>query len=244
MTKGWLTACFVALIIALGQASTVAGAIAQVSGTRNLASAKQDLPSPFANEIAVYGMLCLVALNRQDELQKTIVGIVTANPFYQLAENQASPRVRTLFRNVRRTLLPSIAQRAYADARSGFDRTDGRAAAKFDLVLALLDDPDIKDEPGSADMRMRARGFRELSARISQATFCSPILQILSRRCTSATRKGIKISPSIPPARLNCASSTPQRRLRLGRCFSSSVTDWVYNTLTISSGGTGSYRGW
>ena len=48
--------------------------------------------------------------------------MVNADPFYQLS--QVSPRVRTMFKDVRQSLLPTIAQQAYADAKAAFDRKD------------------------------------------------------------------------------------------------------------------------
>ena len=56
------------------------------------------------------------------EARDAIASMVNADPFYQLS--QASPRVRTMFKDVRQSLLPTIAQQAYADAKAAFDRKD------------------------------------------------------------------------------------------------------------------------
>jgi hypothetical protein len=84
-----------------------------------------------------------------------------------------------VFRDVRRQLLPQIVRRSYAEAKAAFDRKDWQvAAAGFDRVLLLLDDPDSTDPQGFADLRMLATGFRDLSkvdvTAVPAATAVSP----------------------------------------------------------------------
>lgn len=114
-------------------------------------------------EAREYRVFCLVALDRKDEARKAITALVTADPSYQMSESQASPRVRTVFNEVRRSLLPSLVQRAYADAKSAFDRKDPQAASQFEAVLTLLRDPDLASTPALADLVTVATAFRDLS---------------------------------------------------------------------------------
>jgi hypothetical protein len=109
-------------------------------------------------------VFCLLALNRRAEADAAIQGMVEADPLYQPSETQASPRIRAVFRDVRRSVLPAIAQRAYADAKGAFDRKDPQAAAKFTRLIALLDDPELAGQATFADLRTLATGFRDLSA--------------------------------------------------------------------------------
>lgn len=122
-----------------------------------------DPGSSDAKEAAEYRVFCLLALQRSSDAQKAIAAIVTDNPFYQPSESQASPRIRAVFRDVRKGLLPVIVQQTYANAKAAFDRNDPRAEAEFDHLLALLDDPDVKGLPATADLRTVAAGFRDLS---------------------------------------------------------------------------------
>jgi TonB family protein len=119
-------------------------------------------------EIGTYKVFCLLALNRNDEAVKAIDAVVTADPFYQPPESLASPRVRSVFRDARRALLPSLVQRDYAMAKAAFDRKDPNATALFEQVLRLLSDPDATGQAG-ADLRVLAEGFRDLSR-----TFTAP----------------------------------------------------------------------
>jgi tetratricopeptide (TPR) repeat protein len=120
-------------------------------------------PAEEAREIAVYQLFCLLALGRNDETRKAIETIVRTDPLYHLSEEDASPRVRTLFENIRKPLLPDIVKDAYAKAKAAFDRKDmAEAAAGFDKVLALLEDAAVAEAPGVADLRTLATGFRDL----------------------------------------------------------------------------------
>src|SRR6185436_20258319 len=75
-----------------------------------------------------------------------------------------SPRVRGFFENVRRPLLPGIVKQIYAGAKARMDRKEFAAATiDFDRVMALLDEMGAADDPGLADLRTLAAGFRDLS---------------------------------------------------------------------------------
>ena len=117
-------------------------------------------------EAREYRLLCLIALERRVEAREAIASMVNADPFYQLS--QTSPRVRTMFKDVRQTLLPSIVQQAYAAAKAAFDRQDPQSGAQFERVLTLLDDPDVAGVPTLADLRTVASAFRDLSQALAR----------------------------------------------------------------------------
>jgi len=121
-------------------------------------------PSPEALEISEYRVFCLVALDRKDEARNAIAALIAANPFYELSEAQASPRVRAVFKEVRKSLLPAIVQTAYAAAKAAFDRKDAESAAGFERVLTLLRDPDLSSNTDLSDLAVVAAAFRDLSA--------------------------------------------------------------------------------
>jgi protein TonB len=125
---------------------------------------KLDSSSPDVVEAGQYRAFCLLALGRSGEGRKAIAGIVEADPLFQPAETQMSPRLVTVFRDVRKQLLPRIVQQSYAEAKVAFDRKELEAAAiGFDRVLLLLNDPDLPASSGTTDLRMLASGFRDLS---------------------------------------------------------------------------------
>lgn len=128
---------------------------------------------PDTLEAREYRVLCLVALGRGDDAQQAIAALVTAAPDYRMSEERTSPRVRALFAEIRRSVLPSLVQQAYADARAAFDRKEPDAVARFDRVLALLKDPDALAAPGLSGLATVASGFRDL-ARAHAAAVAEP----------------------------------------------------------------------
>ena len=121
-------------------------------------------PSTETLEVSEYRVFCLVALDRKDEARNAIAALISANPFYELSETQASPRVRAVFTEVRKSLLPSLVQSAYTEAKAAFDRKDPESAARFERVLTLLRDPDLSSNSDLGDLAVVAAAFRDLSA--------------------------------------------------------------------------------
>ena len=118
--------------------------------------------------IAQYRAFCLLALGRGTEAERAIEAVVIAHPSYHPSDEDASPRLRAAFSEVRRRKLPAIVQERYAGAKAAFERKDFEAAADvFRTVVELLSDPDIgaaASQPPLSDLRTLAVGFRDLSA--------------------------------------------------------------------------------
>ena len=164
LTSGLLVASDVAGQDALTRAKDLYASAAYDDALAVLDQLKLDSSSPDVVEAGQYRAFCLLALGRSDEGRKAIAGIVEADPLFQPAETQMSPRLVTVFRDVRKQLLPRIVQQSYAEAKAAFDRKELEAAAiAFDRVLLLPNDPDLPASSGSADLRMLATGFRDLS---------------------------------------------------------------------------------
>ena len=117
--------------------------------------------------IEQYRAFCLLALGRVNEAEQAIEGIVVAEPMYFPSATEVSPRIRSAFTDVRRRLLPSLAQQKYAQAKAAFDRKDFPAAeAGFKQVLDVLADPALSasaNQPPLSDLRTLTVGFLELT---------------------------------------------------------------------------------
>ena len=140
-----------------------------------------------------YRVFCLVALDRKDDARKAMAALITADPLYAMSETAASPRVRAMFTEVRRSILPDIVQRAYTDAKALFDKKDPQAAAEFDRVLVLLADPDVKANPGLNDLSTVAIGFRDLSKALAAA----PPAPVASLSDTAPPREPVMVAPVV-----------------------------------------------
>jgi len=135
---------------------------------------KSQPAPPSGTEIEQYRVFCLLALERSDEARKAIEDIVTADPFYRPSETQTSPRIRSVFQETRKKLLPSVIQRKYAEAKTSFEKKDPKAVTQFEQLLMLLDDPDLMATPQLSDLRTVANGFRDLSKAMASATPPTP----------------------------------------------------------------------
>jgi tetratricopeptide (TPR) repeat protein len=113
--------------------------------------------------IAEYRVFCLLALERRDEARKNIDRLLHDNPLYHPSADQASPRIQSVFREVRREALPKIVMERYAAAKAAFERKDPTASQQFDNVLSLLSDPDLQGASALADLREVASAFRDLT---------------------------------------------------------------------------------
>jgi hypothetical protein len=111
-------------------------------------------------EVGMYRTLCLVALRRLDEADEAVQSIVRENPLYRPSDAEITPRARTLFHEVRRRLLPSIARQTYERANEALDR-GGDARGLFDRVFAMLDDPDVADLAELSDLRTSTARARD-----------------------------------------------------------------------------------
>jgi len=93
----------------------------------------------------------------------------TRDLLYRPVDGDMPPRLRPLFTDKRRALLPGIIQARYAQAKTAFDRGDYKVSADaFTQILMALADPDIAGElrhAPLADLRVLAIGFKDLSIR-------------------------------------------------------------------------------
>jgi hypothetical protein len=117
--------------------------------------------------VAAYRVYCLLALDRQDEARALIDRILHQSPLFVPPDNEASPHIQTIFRDVRRGALPKIARERYADAKAAFDRKDPTTAQRFDDLLSLLDDPDLRGWSAVPDLRAVASAFRDLAKAVA-----------------------------------------------------------------------------
>jgi hypothetical protein len=139
-----------------------------------------DRPAIEARSIEQYRAFCLLALGRAPEAERAIAAVVTGEPLYQPQQADVSPRVRSMFSDVRRRMLPGIVQQRYADAKGAYDRKEfAAAAAGFKDVLALLADPDlagVANQPPLSDIKTLAGGFRDLAANAAAPPPPPPVL--------------------------------------------------------------------
>jgi hypothetical protein len=114
--------------------------------------------------IEQYRAFCLLAVGRQPDAERAMASLVASDPTFRLDE-ATSPRLQSLFRDVRKLVLPVVVRQRYLGAKASFDEKAFRTAAdQFDAVLGLLEAPDVvAADPTLADLRTVALGFRDLA---------------------------------------------------------------------------------
>src|SRR5262245_19564845 len=97
---------------------------------------KIDSPSEPNLEAEQYRVFCLVALGRTDEAAKAVESVLTIQPEYRPNSTDASPRIQTLFSQVRGRMAPTLVKRMYQQGRAAMDRKDREeAVAQFEAML-------------------------------------------------------------------------------------------------------------
>lgn len=126
-----------------------------------------DAHAEDAATIAMYRVLCLIAVGRSGEVEAAINRLVSQHPLYRPPSDELSPRIRSAVTAARLKLLPSLAQQRYTESKAAYDRGDFAAAGiGFKWVLGLLADPDLSPviaQPPLSDIRRLAAGFADMA---------------------------------------------------------------------------------
>jgi TonB family protein len=124
-------------------------------------------------EIERYRVYCLIALDRSAEAEKAILGILSEDPLY--SPEDAAPRVVDLFKRVKRQAAPQIARSLYSDGKSAMARQDrDRAVRKFEQLLQITDDAELKNDSLISELRLLASGFLDLARASAPAETTKP----------------------------------------------------------------------
>ena len=130
-----------------------------------LAAMPAGLSPTAGTELEQYRALCLLALGRENDARVTIERLVKAHPSFVPPADEVSPRLRTLFTNVRTALMPAIARQVYVDAKAAYEAKDRASAlAGFKRTLDLIDSVPAEGRAPLVDLRLLAEEFHELSA--------------------------------------------------------------------------------
>ena len=149
---------------------------AQASYEDALAQLNRINDAEVANQVDQYRALCLLALGREREAQASLERLVVRAPLYVVKVDDASPKLVTMFQQVRERTLPAAAKELYTKARANFDeKRFTEARAQFEEMLAVLKETGVADSnPGIADLKQLGEGFLKLAN--IQLTPAEPVL--------------------------------------------------------------------
>jgi tetratricopeptide (TPR) repeat protein len=124
-----------------------------------------------------YRVFCLVALGRSEDAKRAVEDVLKARPEYRPDAADVSPRIQELFSTVRRRIGPALVKSIYVDGKAALDRKDREGAIeRFEAMLRLADDPDVKEEPGISELRFLGAGFLDLSRALAPKAAPAPSL--------------------------------------------------------------------
>jgi hypothetical protein len=141
---------------------------------------------------------CLLALDRKADAEQAIEQIVGLDPFFKPTEDDTSPKVRAVFREVRRRVLPAALQQVYGRAKAAYERRNyEEALTGFKQSLALLEDPDlVLDASARSDLKLVAKAFEDLVVAASTRPPEPPPTAAKDQAASSAPTG----APAAPPA--------------------------------------------
>jgi TonB family protein len=153
-----------------------------------------------STSVAAYRVYCLLALDRQDEARAIIDRILHQSPLFMPSADEAPPKIQTLFRDVRRATLPKIARERYTDAKTAYERKDPQTARRFDDLLTLLEDPDLREWSAAPDLRAVASAFRDLAKAVAAPALAAPVARAAEARPVESRPAESRPQPVIQPA--------------------------------------------
>jgi TonB family protein len=124
-----------------------------------------NAPAEASAEADQYRALCLLALGRTSEAERSLETLISRAPFFKMSEAEVSPRLVTMFHAVRKRSLPAATKALYTTAKTSFERKDYKtASSQLQDLLSLIADEDLASEATTfADIKLLAEGFLKLA---------------------------------------------------------------------------------
>lgn len=194
--------------------------LAQVKELYNSASysealaALTDVPSTADMvDVEKYRALCLLALGRSSEAERSLQTLAMNRPLYSFDENDASPRLVNLYQDVRRRTLPEASKLMYQRARMSFDNGNMEDAVRqFKDVLLLADSAPQEHQAFMTELRMLASGFVRLAETPAPAARPAPAAVVSSSAVTThpaAAPTTVPASSAPAPVSASNGAATP-----------------------------------
>ena len=130
-----------------------------------LSELNQIQNSELADTVDTYKALCLLGLGRTRDAEQALEAVVIRKPLLVLDDDEYSPRVIALFRDVRKKALPAAAQQLYLNARSDYENKKYDVAATgFKQALQVIADIAPESQTQTiADLKELSSGFATLA---------------------------------------------------------------------------------
>jgi TonB family protein len=164
-----------------------------------------------ARQVDEYRAFCLYALGRTREAESVAESIIRKEPLARLDAADASPRLESMFSDVRKRLLPSLIRDRYRVARTALDQKSFTTAephlAEARLMIAEAEKIGVKDD-GLADLSILVDGFLQLIRAADQRT-SEPTAVTASVAAAAAPPVAPRPTAAAPPVTSRPAAAAP-----------------------------------
>jgi hypothetical protein len=154
-------------------------------------------------QLAQYRALCLLALGRGDEAERTFGTLILQRPLYVLPESEFSPKIVSTFHAIRKRVLPDAARALYAHAKADYDDKNFQAAVdEFHALQSVLTDADMAGQDKAfADLKTLADGFLGLAtSAVASTPKPAPVTASPPASTSAASTTRAPEKPPAPPA--------------------------------------------
>ena len=148
-----------------------------------------------------YRVFCLVALGRSKDAEHAVEAVLKARPEYRPDTADVSPRMLELFSTVRRRIGPALVKSMYLDGKAALERKDREGAIeRFEAMLRLADDPDVKDEASISELRFLGAGFLDLSRALVAPPAPAPVVPAAAGHADTVATLAVRPAVVLPVA--------------------------------------------
>ena len=157
-----------------------------------------------ARQAEEYRAFCLYALGRTGEAETVAESMIRREPLLRLEAADASPRLESMFTDVRRRLLPSLIRERYRTARAAVDQKSFDTAetplTEAHRMIAEAERIGVKDD-GLADLNVLVDGFLQLiRSKADQRLAAQPVVAAAAPPPAPAVRAAVAERAEAPHA--------------------------------------------
>ena len=170
-----------------------------------------------ARQADEYRAFCLYALGRTGEAESVAESLIRKEPLVRLEAADASPRLESMFSDVRKRLLPSLIRDRYRVARAEVDQKSFAAAepnlADARRMISEAEKLGVKDE-GLSDLSVLVDGFLQLIKSSADQKAEQPAVAAAAAPAASAT------APMRSPAAVSARADASGAAAAITRVYS------------------------
>jgi TonB family protein len=185
-----------------------------------------------SRQVDEYRAFCLYALGRTREAETVAETLIRRQPLATLDAADASPRLESMFSDVRKRLLPSLIREQFRSARLAIDdKSYGAAEPRLTDARQMIREAQrlgVKDD-GLADLSVLVDGFLGLiqSAADQRAAQPAPVAVVASTAATAPAQRSSVASPGAPSRPVAAASSPESRPSAAARAADAGLTHTI-----------------